>query len=90
MLRDEAARTPEVYELWARAAKASGPPWESNQASAELYYLNGNVKLAIDQLEQALQYKQLSQYDQARIQARLTAFRKALSDQKKNSGRPGE
>lgn len=80
MLRDEAARTPDVYELWARAAKISGPAWEANQASAEFYFLKGNVQLAIDQLEQALKHQSLSQYDEARIQARLTLFKQALAD----------
>jgi len=80
MLRDEQARTPPVYQLWAKATSISGPPWETNQATAELYFLNGNVPLAVDQLEQALKQKDLTRYDQERIQARLQVFKQILAD----------
>jgi predicted Zn-dependent protease len=83
MLRDEEARTPQVYQLWARAASKSGPPWETNQASAELYYLNGDMRLAVDQLQQALRHDGLSRYDQQRIQARLEQFKRIMAEQAK-------
>jgi predicted Zn-dependent protease len=83
MLRDEEARTPEMYQLWARAASKIGPPWETNQASAELYYLNGDIRLAVDQLEQALRHKGLSRYDQERIRARLEQFKQIMAEQAK-------
>jgi predicted Zn-dependent protease len=83
MVRDEQARTPAVYQLWAKAASISGPPWETNRASAELYYLNGNIPLAVDQLEQALRHSDVSQHDQARIQARLEEFRQIVAERQK-------
>jgi len=83
MVRDEQARTPEVYQLWAKAASVSGPPWETNRASAELYYLNGDIPLAVDQLEQALRHSDVSRYDQERIQARLEEFRQILAERAK-------
>jgi len=83
MVRDEQARTPAVYQLWAKAASVSGPPWETNRASAELYYLNGDVPLAVDQLEQALRHSDVSRYDQERIQARLEEFRQILAERAK-------
>ncbi len=75
MLRHKQARTPEMYKLWAKAASISGPAWETNVASAEVYHLYGSPKLAIDQLQQALKHKGLSQYEQARIEARLKQLR---------------
>lgn len=81
MLRDEQARTPEMYQLWGRAASKAGPPWEANQASAELYYLDGNFRLAVDQLKQALAHSGLSSYDQQSIQARLEQFKRAMAEQ---------
>jgi predicted Zn-dependent protease len=78
MLRDKDARTPEIYELWAKAASVAGPAWETNVASAEAYYLYGNLRFAIDQLNKALQFKGLSDYEQARIEARLNEFKQML------------
>ncbi|MGB5725682.1 MAG: hypothetical protein WBM52_00540, partial [Thiogranum sp.] len=79
MLRSKQARTAEIYKLWAKAASISGPAWETNIASAEVYNLYGSPKLAIDQLKQALKHKGLSQYEQARIQARLKELQKILA-----------
>ncbi len=78
MLRDKRARSPEIYELWAKAASVAGPAWETHVASAEAYYLYGNLRYAIDQLNKALAYKELSDYDRARIEARLKEFQAAL------------
>ena len=83
MVRDEQGRTAAVYQLWAKAASVSGPPWETNRASAELYYLNGDVPLAVDQLEQALRHSDVSRYDQERIQARLGEFREIMAERAK-------
>ena len=80
MLRNKQARTAEIYKLWAKAASVSGPAWETNVASAEVYNLYGNPKLAIDQLKQALNHNGLSQYDQARIQARLKEFKQIQAE----------
>jgi len=80
MLRDERARSAELYELWAKAASVAGPAWETNVASAEAYYLYGNLSFAIDQLNKALQFKGLSDYEQARIEARLKEFKQAMKN----------
>ncbi|VAW76881.1 Exported zinc metalloprotease YfgC precursor [hydrothermal vent metagenome] len=79
LLRDEHARTPPIYKLWARATSKNGPAWETRFASAELYSLGGNLPLAIDQLEQALRLKGLNDYDRARIQAKLHDFKSLLA-----------
>jgi predicted Zn-dependent protease len=81
MLRDERARTPELYELWAKAASIAGPAWETNVASAEAYYLYGNLRFAIDQLNKALKHPGLSDYEQARIEARRNQFKQILKAQ---------
>jgi predicted Zn-dependent protease len=84
MLRDKDARQPEIYELWAKAASVAGPAWETNVASAEAYYLYGNLHFAIDQLNKALQFKGLSDYEQARIEARLNEFKQMLKAREQN------
>lgn len=84
MLRDERAHTPKLYELWAKAASIAGPAWETHVASAEAYYLYGNLRFAIDQLNKALKYKGLSDYEQARIEARLKQFKQMLKAREQN------
>jgi predicted Zn-dependent protease len=79
LLRDEQARTPAIYKLWARATSSNGPAWETRFASAEIHAMNGNLPLAVDQLEQALRLNGLNDYDRARIQARLHEFKSALA-----------
>jgi len=79
LLRDEHARTAPIYKLWARATSIDGPAWETRFASAELYYMTGNLPLAVDQLEQALKLKGLNDYDRARVQARLHDFKSLLA-----------
>lgn len=80
MLRNEHARTAEIYELWAKAASVAGPAWETNVASAEAYFLYGNLSFAIDQLNKALQFKGLSDYETARIEARLKEFKQMMKN----------
>ncbi len=67
-------QNPELYRLLAEAAGQTGRQWESHEATAEYYYLNGQTHEAIDQLELALKTPQLSFYDNARINARLHAL----------------
>ncbi len=84
MLRNKQARTPEIYELWAKAASIAGPAWETNVASGEVYFLFGNLRFAIDQLERAVKHKGLSQYERARIEARLTEFKQMINEREHN------
>src|SRR5581483_941087 len=47
---------PALYELLAQAAGAAGKRSEAHQATAEQYYLNGNPKAAIEQLQLASRF----------------------------------
>lgn len=60
----------EVYRLLARAASDAGHPEEAHRAMAEHYYLNGQLKAAIQQLTIA-QGKATDFYQASRIDARL-------------------
>lgn len=75
----EDPREPELYRLYAEAAGNIGRRWESHEATAEYYYLNGDTRAAIDQLSLALKNPDLSYYDNARISARLKAFKDELA-----------
>ena len=84
MLRDTRAQTAHNYELWAKASSITGPAWETHVATAEAYFLYGNLRFAIDQLNKALQTKNLSDYERARIEARLAEFKRTLTEREKS------
>lgn len=84
MMRNPKARTEVMYQLWAKATSISGPAWETKQATAEIYFMNGGVSSAIDQLQQALEIDGLSQFEEARIRARLKEFKQVLAEQEKH------
>lgn len=61
----------QIYKLWAQAASATGRPALAHEAMAQHYYLNGYLTEAIGQLDLASHERGLSNYESARIQARL-------------------
>lgn len=82
LLKKSSAQQPTIYTLLARAASASGHDWQARQASAESYYLNGQTRAAVDQLEQALQLKNISYHDRAAMEARLKEFKTIALEEK--------
>lgn len=62
---------PGLYALYARVAEAAGHRAEAHRAQAEVYFLNGQVDAAIQQLEQALRLARSDYYEASRIRARL-------------------
>lgn len=75
LVRRGPSQDPELYRLLAEAAGTAGPQWQSHEATAEYFYLNGQTHAAIDQLQLALQSPDLTFYDNARISARLKALK---------------
>ncbi len=73
---------PDIYNLLARAAGNTNRPLQTHTAMAEYYYLNGYTQQAVEQMKLAKKTPRLSNYEAARIQARLTAFEKALKESK--------
>jgi predicted Zn-dependent protease len=74
---------PELYRLLAEAAGQTDNLRESHEATAEYYYLNGQTHEAIDQLELALKVPRIDFYDNARISARLHAFKQEAREENK-------
>lgn len=68
-------QNPSIYEQLAEAAALDGMQWESHEATAEHYYLNGQTHDAIEQLDLALAGDKLDFYNKARISARLKVFK---------------
>lgn len=64
-----------AYQLLARAAGDAGSTVEAHQAMAEYYYLNGQTRAAIEQLNIALHSSPTTHYQTSQIKARLKQFK---------------
>ena len=71
---------PAIHKLLAQAAGKTGRTLETHMAMADYYYLNGYTKQAVEQLQLARKSPRLSDYQVARIQARLTTLEKQLKE----------
>ena len=70
--------TPAQVKLIANAAGAAGRMAEAHYYMCEYYLLNGNVVLAVEQLNHALSEPQLQAVQRARFEARLNELRPYL------------
>lgn len=75
--------SPELYHLLARAEGESGNPIEAHQSLAEYYYLSGQTRTAIDQLNIALSLskEQDDPFQTPRIKARLEQLKSEARSQ---------
>jgi predicted Zn-dependent protease len=62
---------PDLHKLLATAAGEAGKKLEAHRSLAEYYYLNGNPKAAIDQLQIAARYAGDSFYAHSSLEARI-------------------
>ncbi len=69
---------PRLYAMFARAAGESGALFESYQALAEHYYLNGDLERALDQLYTARRHTGDSFYAMASVDARIQEIQEEL------------
>lgn len=75
--------SPQIYKLLAQAADATGRKVESHGAMSRYYNLNGDTKQAIQQLKLASREPQVTDYEAARIQARLEELEVLLEEENK-------
>jgi len=80
--RDKYAN-PEIYKLLAEAAESTARTVQSHDAMSQYYFLNGYTKQAIQQLQLAAREPGASDYESARIQARLKELEALLEEEKK-------
>lgn len=80
--------TPEQVHLIALAANAAGETAEAHYYMAELHVMNGDLPLAINQLELALATPGIEAVQRARFEARIAEIRAHLPDKMKR--RQGE
>ena len=78
---------PRIYQLLSRAAGDQDKRALGHEYLAEYYYLTGDVKAAILQLEIALKVPGLNFYDASRLESRLVDLR-AEDEEKDDKGRP--
>ncbi len=71
---------PALYQLLAQAATDAGRPHESRMAMAEYYQLHGQLRLAIEQLNQVIDGPDSGLYDQSRAVSRRQELVRAYED----------
>jgi len=82
ILRGTSSPTPQSYHLMAEAAGAAGDKADAYEAIAEYYYLNGQTRTAIQQLDRALKVPNLDHIQTVRIESRLKQFKaEALAEE---------
>jgi predicted Zn-dependent protease len=82
ILRASPAPSPQSYYLMAEAAGAAGDKADAYEAIAEYYYLNGQTRTAIQQLDLALRLPDLDHIQTVRIESRLNQFKaEALAEE---------
>jgi len=72
----------QIYKLRAQTASATDHPALAHESMAQYYYLNGYMAEAIEQLKLAKRERGLSNYESARIQARLDELESLKKEQK--------
>ncbi len=72
-----------MYEFKARACAALGKQLEQHRAQAEAYALQGQISLAIEQLEFAQKSPDGDYYDRSQVDARLREFKQRHADEMK-------
>lgn len=81
---------PQQVRLLAMAASASGNTGDAYYYMAEVYLLNGELQLAMDQLRMAQYVPGLSDIQRERFEARMQEIREVLDKQKKRRRKPEE
>jgi predicted Zn-dependent protease len=74
---------PHIYKLLAQAAEETGRKVESHGAMSRYYNLNGNTRQAIQQLQLASREPRVTDYENARIQAKLKELKELLEEEDK-------
>ena len=82
-ISSEKYNDPHIYKLLAQAAEATDREAQMHGAMSQYYFLNGFTRQAIQQLQLASREPGLSNYESARIQARLKELKALLAEEEK-------
>jgi predicted Zn-dependent protease len=83
-ISNEKYNDPHIYKLLAQAAEATGRNAQMHGAMSQYYFLNGFTRQAVQQLQLASRESGLTDYENARIQARLKELKNLLGEEEKN------
>lgn len=78
---------PELQHSFARASELAGEPIRAAEAYAEWAFLNGRAEDALNQLKALSSKPELTYYQRARVEARITAMTPAVLDIRKSERR---
>jgi predicted Zn-dependent protease len=70
-----------LHTLYAQAARRAGDIAVTHATLAEYYYLNGELKQAIEQAELGVKSPGATPYQQAQLRARLRQFKEEVAAQ---------
>lgn len=82
-ISNEKYNDPQIYKLLAQAAEAMGRNAQMHGAMSQYYHLNGFTRQAIQQLQLAKREPGLTDYETARISARLKELKDLLREEEK-------
>ncbi|MEN8106653.1 MAG: M48 family metalloprotease [Pseudomonadota bacterium] len=82
-ISNEKYNDPHIYKLLAQAAEATDREAQMHGAMSQYYFLNGFTRQAVQQLQLASREPGLSNYESARIQARLKELKALLAEEEK-------
>lgn len=83
------AEDPELQRSFARAAELGGDKVRAAEAYAEVTFLNGRAEDALNQLKSLSKDGELSYYQRARVDARITAMTPIVLDLRKRGTQAG-
>ena len=83
ILRKETS-DPTLYKMLATAAGETGNRLEAHQSLAEYYYLNGQAKAAIEQLQIASRFARDNFYAQSSLEARMKEIKEEIALSRKH------
>ncbi|MEO8011431.1 MAG: M48 family metalloprotease, partial [Dokdonella sp.] len=83
------AEDPELQRSFARAAELGGDKVRAAEAYAEVTFLNGRAEDALNQLKSLSKETELSYYQRARVDARITAMTPIVLDLRKRGIQAG-
>lgn len=78
---DSSTDDPQLFKLQAEAAGKTGHKAQMYTAQSQFYYLNGFTAKAVEQMELANKTAGLTDYQAARIQARLSRLKELLKEE---------
>ncbi|MGA8278749.1 MAG: M48 family metalloprotease [Rhodanobacteraceae bacterium] len=86
-LLDRFGDDPDLQQSFGRACQLSGDKVRATEAYSEAAYLNGHAEDALNQLKALLKQSELTYYERARVDARITALTPVVLELRQRGGK---